>query len=53
MKVIDDWEPRVLAENFFEEFIHYPMPAKAIIPYNYCVLMKLYPQLEPFLQYIC
>ena len=42
-----------LAIMFIEEFIKYPLPAKALIPYNYCVLDTIYPFLKKYLNYIC
>uniref|UniRef100_A0AC34FPP7 Uncharacterized protein n=1 Tax=Panagrolaimus sp. ES5 TaxID=591445 RepID=A0AC34FPP7_9BILA len=45
--------PIELAQAFIEEFIPYPFPVKSVIPYNYCIFIRLYPQYEPYLRYIC
>ncbi|KAE9554302.1 hypothetical protein FO519_002473 [Halicephalobus sp. NKZ332] len=42
-----------LAIMFVEEFIRYPLPGKAMIPYNYCVLDTMFPFLKQFLSFIC
>uniref|UniRef100_A0A7E4ZQJ1 Fe2OG dioxygenase domain-containing protein n=1 Tax=Panagrellus redivivus TaxID=6233 RepID=A0A7E4ZQJ1_PANRE len=41
-----------LAVTFVEEFIRYPVP-QTWLPYNYCVLPKLYPILIPILSPLC
>lgn len=45
--------PVELATAFIEEFIPYPFPFKSVIPYNYCIFLRLYPQYEPYLRYLC
>lgn len=52
-KGLDELEVVDLAAAFIEEFISYPLPAKAIMPYNYCILIKTHPITEPFLRYLC
>lgn len=36
-----------------DEYIQYPWPPSSLVPYNYCAVMKLLPQLKPILQIFC
>uniref|UniRef100_A0AC35F9A6 Uncharacterized protein n=1 Tax=Panagrolaimus sp. PS1159 TaxID=55785 RepID=A0AC35F9A6_9BILA len=51
--IINSLNPVQLAIAFIEEFIPYPFPAKSVIPYNYCIFIRLYPKYEPYLRYLC
>uniref|UniRef100_A0A914VPL2 Uncharacterized protein n=1 Tax=Plectus sambesii TaxID=2011161 RepID=A0A914VPL2_9BILA len=42
-----------LAVALMHEYIQYPLPTSAWIPWNYCMLIKLYPATEPVLKYLC
>jgi len=42
-----------LAITLMDEYIKYPLSPNAIIPYNYCALPKLFPQLAPVLSWFC
>lgn len=42
-----------LALLLMDEYITYPLPPTAIIPYNYCAAMKQWPETKPFLEPFC
>ena len=44
-----------LALKIIDTFISYPQPSlsNALLPYNYCLLSRIYPSLKPALDFIC
>merc|ERR1712137_150477 len=49
----DASSPLDLAVTLMDEYITYPLSPTAIIPYNYCALPKLFPQIAPLLSFVC
>jgi hypothetical protein len=46
--------PRLdLALLLMDTYIKYPMPPHAVVPYNYCMLSTLVPQLKPVMDLFC
>merc|ERR1711879_143732 len=45
--------PLDLAITLMDEYITYPLSPTAIVPYNYCALAKLVPQVAPLLSFFC
>eukprot|EP00051_Salpingoeca_urceolata_P028395 m.486638 g.486638 ORF g.486638 m.486638 type:complete len:427 (+) comp24527_c0_seq1:33-1313(+) len=50
---LDALEPLALAQRLLENYVRYPLPANAIVPFNWCALTKLWPWTEPVLKWVC
>ena len=50
---LEEMSPLDLATTLLDEYISYPLSPTAFMPYNYCVLGKIMPSVQPLLDLIC
>jgi hypothetical protein len=53
IEVANAMAPLDLNLLLMDEYIRYPLPADAWIPYNYCMLGKLWPAVQPIMKWLC
>uniref|UniRef100_A0AC34REQ6 Uncharacterized protein n=1 Tax=Panagrolaimus sp. JU765 TaxID=591449 RepID=A0AC34REQ6_9BILA len=42
-----------LAVKLVENFVKYPLPTKALIPFNYCIIPMLFPSVQAYFNHFC
>lgn len=42
-----------LALRIMDTYVRYPLPPRALFPYNYCMASRIFPSLKPLLDLIC